>query len=227
MALYAEIQAINAPAEATPGTRVDITVRVKNLHSAPVYMTVSGVFFTGESLDINFPEQRTLNAGESYNFPGWFTMPYAHGTIYAWSWWYGSDEQFHLDDEKTKDVNMKSYVGWVEAAITYIYVDRAEETWLGWHAVAEGTLAVERAEETWLGWHAVAEATIHVMREGETFLGWWEAAVKTISVSRPGEDELDGKEFPWGTALLAAGGVVALASIIPKKGVVKTPVKGK
>ena len=108
MAQYADIIEIVAPAEAQAGSRVDITVRIKNTHSAAIGIMVGGALEYGVSPwpGIAFPTSSTnVNAGATYSFSGYFTMPDRKVTIHAYSYWYGVDEAWYFDDEMTKVVN--------------------------------------------------------------------------------------------------------------------------
>ncbi len=107
MAQYADIVEIIAPAEALNGSRVDITVRIKNTYSAAIGIMVGGALEYGVSPwpGITFPENSAnVNGGATHSFSGYFTMPNKAVTIHAYSYWYGADGAWHFDDEKTKNV---------------------------------------------------------------------------------------------------------------------------
>ncbi len=109
MAQYAQIVEIVAPSQAVSGERVDITVRIKNTYSAAIGIMVGGALEYGVSPwpGITFPSNSTnVNAGATYSFSGYFTMPNKAVTIHAYSYWYGADGAWHFDDEKTKSVNL-------------------------------------------------------------------------------------------------------------------------
>ena len=110
MAQYADIIEIVAPSQAAPGSRVDITVKTKNIYSAAIGIKVVGVpEYEGlpSGLYIQFPVQSdNVNAGVTYSFGGYFTMPDKKVTIHIYSYWYGADNLWHLDDEMTKVVNL-------------------------------------------------------------------------------------------------------------------------
>ena len=108
MAQYADIIEIVAPAEAVAGSRVDITVKIKNTHSAAIGIMVGGALEYGVSPwpGITFPTSSTnVNAGATYSFSGYFTMPDRKVTIHAYSYWYGADGAWYFDDEMTEVVN--------------------------------------------------------------------------------------------------------------------------
>ncbi len=109
MALYADILEIVAPSQTLPGDRVDITVRIKNTYSGAIGIMVGGALEYGVSPwpGIDFPESSAnVDGGVTYSFSGSFIMPDRRVTIHAYSYWYGADGYWHLDDEMTKVVNL-------------------------------------------------------------------------------------------------------------------------
>ena len=101
MAQYADIIEIVAPGEAQAGSRVDITVKVKNTHSGAIGIMVGGALEYGVSPwpGISFPEpSANVGGGVTQSFAGYFTMPDKKVTIHAYSYWY-------FDDEMTKVIN--------------------------------------------------------------------------------------------------------------------------
>jgi len=111
VAQYADIIEIVAPPEAAQGSRVDITVRIKNTHSSSIGVMVGGALEYGVSPwpGITFPEpSANVNGGATYSFSGYFTMPDKKVTIHAYSYWYGADGSWHFDDEMTRAVNLVS-----------------------------------------------------------------------------------------------------------------------
>jgi len=109
MALYADILEIIAPSQTLPGDRVDITVRIKNTYSGAIGIMVGGAQEYGVSPwpGIDFPESSAnVDGGVTYSFSGSFIMPDRRVTIHAYSYWYGADGYWHLDDEMTKVVNV-------------------------------------------------------------------------------------------------------------------------
>ena len=111
MAQYADIVEIVAPAQAAPGDRVDITVRVRNTYSDPIAIMVNGALEYGASPwpGIDLPENSAnVDGGATYSFGGSFIMPGGRVTIHAYSYWYGSDGYWYFDDEMTKVFNLMS-----------------------------------------------------------------------------------------------------------------------
>ena len=109
MAQYADIVEIVAPAQAAPGDRVDITVRVRNTYSGAIGIMVGGALEYGVTpwTGIDFPESSAnVDGGVIYSFGGSFIMPGSRVTIHAYSYWYGADGYWYLDDEMTKVVNL-------------------------------------------------------------------------------------------------------------------------
>ena len=109
MAQYADIVGITVPSEAMEGSRVDITVRIKNLYSGTSGIMVGGALEYGDSPwpGITFPENSAnVGPGSTHSFSGHFTMPNKKVTIHAYSYYYASDSYWHFDDELTKTVNL-------------------------------------------------------------------------------------------------------------------------
>ena len=111
MAQYADIVEIIAPTEATQGSRVDITVRIKNTYSSAIGIMVRGALEYSVSPwpGISFAEPSTnVNGGATHSFSGYFIMPDKKVTIHTYSYYYGVDGSWYLDDEMTKVVNLVS-----------------------------------------------------------------------------------------------------------------------
>ncbi len=109
MALYAQISEIIAPAQAISGSRVEITVRIKNLYSSLISLMVGGALEYGVSPwpGIEFYQTGAdVEGGETFSFNGYFYMPDRAVTIHGYSYWYGGDGYWHFDDEKTQGVNI-------------------------------------------------------------------------------------------------------------------------
>lgn len=110
MAQYADVIEIVTPAQAAPGSRVDITVKIKNIYSGIISILVGGAQEYGVSPwpGIDFPEQwANVNPGATYSFSGSFIMPSARVTVHAYSYWYCSDGSWYFDDELTKVINLQ------------------------------------------------------------------------------------------------------------------------
>ena len=113
MAQYADIVEIVAPAEAAAGSRVDVTVGIKNISSIPVGIMAVGVpeypdLPPATYINGLYPGEAVANvsAGATRSFPGYFTMPSANVTIHIYAYYFGVDDLWHLDDEMTKDVQL-------------------------------------------------------------------------------------------------------------------------
>jgi hypothetical protein len=127
VAQYADIIEIIAPSEAQFGSRVDITVRIKNTYSAAIGIMVGGALEYGVSPwpGITFPNSSAnVNAGATYSFTGYFTMPDKKVTIHAYSYWYGADGAWHFDDEMTKVVNLAEVVASQFGSIEIVSYER-------------------------------------------------------------------------------------------------------
>ncbi|MBI4295880.1 MAG: hypothetical protein HY667_02045 [Chloroflexi bacterium] len=109
MAQYAQIVEIVAPSQAVPGDLINVTVRIKNLYSAPIGIMVGGALEYGATPwpGISFPaNSANVDAGAIWEFSGYFYMPDKGVTIHAYSYWYGADGLWYLDDEKTRSVSV-------------------------------------------------------------------------------------------------------------------------
>lgn len=113
MAQYADIVEIVAPGEAAYGSRVDITVRIKNRYSSTIGIMVGGALEYGVSPwpGISFSEaSANVAGGATHSFSGYFTMPGKRVTIHAYSYYHGSDGYWHFDDEMTRAVGLAEEV---------------------------------------------------------------------------------------------------------------------
>jgi len=109
MAQYADVIEIIAPSQAAPGSRVDITVRVKNTYSGTISIMVGGALEYGVTPwpSVDFPENwANVDSGAVHAFNGSFIMPDRKVTIHAYSYWYGSDGYWYYDDELTRSVDI-------------------------------------------------------------------------------------------------------------------------
>jgi hypothetical protein len=112
MAQYADIIDVVAPAEAVAGSRVDITVKIKNLYSDAIGIMAGGALEYGVTPwpGIEFPTNwANVPAGQTQSFSGYFTMPDREVKIHAYSYWYGGGN-WHLDDEMVKTVKVAEAV---------------------------------------------------------------------------------------------------------------------
>ena len=112
MAQYADIVGIIAPAEAPAGSRVDITVTIKNKYSSTVGIMVGGALEYGVTPrpGITFPTNwANVAGGTTESFNGYFIMPDKKVTIHAYSYYYAG-ESWHFDDEMTKAVDLAEAV---------------------------------------------------------------------------------------------------------------------
>lgn len=114
MAQYAEITSLVAtPSPAPAGSRVDVVIKVKNLYSSPI--TILSQYNCGDGGPAPYyvtqpdgtVDRNTINPGEELTVLGAFTMGSTDVTVYAYSWWYGSDGQYHFDDQKQISVPLQ------------------------------------------------------------------------------------------------------------------------
>lgn len=100
---YTQITDIWGAAPAYAGSRVDITARIKNLHSSEIGIMVGGALEYGVTPwpGITFPDDwANVAAGASKDFAGYFTMPSSTVKLHIYSYYYGGDGAWHFDDEK-------------------------------------------------------------------------------------------------------------------------------
>lgn len=117
MASYTEITEIVAPAEAVVGSKVGIIVRIKNIGSVITTIMAVGVpeypgLPPAVYIDGLYPFTAMVDtlSGWVAEFTGSFIMPSSGVKIHIYSYWYGADGYWHLDNEKTKDVKLTELV---------------------------------------------------------------------------------------------------------------------
>jgi hypothetical protein len=107
MGTYTEITEIAAPSSARAGQKVDIEVKVKNLYSAPVYITVTGVV-SGTELYFGSIYYAVPALGMQ-SFYDSFVMPNKSVRLTAASfYWTGSE--WYKDDERYVDIALAELV---------------------------------------------------------------------------------------------------------------------
>jgi len=111
MALYADIIDLASPLQAASGDEVDFTTVVQNTYSYPIGVKVTaaleynGGLWTG----IIIPQDvANIDAQATYTFSGYFSMPDKTVIIHIYSYWYGADGQWYVDDEMTRVVSLAS-----------------------------------------------------------------------------------------------------------------------
>jgi len=103
---YTEITSILAPASAEAGSRVDVTVKVKNIDSLFDHLVACVAIFDST----RFIDQAVIiKSLKTHSFTGSFTMPSKNVTIYAYSY-YPVGADWILDDQKTKKVSLSELV---------------------------------------------------------------------------------------------------------------------
>ncbi len=113
MALYAQVIGVTVPGKAASGSTVNVSVKIKNLCSETISIMAAGWVELGgiSSLWIAFPDYwANVGPGQTYTFEGYFTMPELATKVHAFSYWYGSDGLWYLDDEMVKQVSLTELV---------------------------------------------------------------------------------------------------------------------
>jgi len=106
---YTEVTDIFGPSKVIPGSRVDITARIKNLYSSTIGILVGGALEYGVSPrpGVTFPsDQANVSGGASHDFAGYFTMPSKTVRLHVYSYYYGSDGTWHFDDERVVTIEI-------------------------------------------------------------------------------------------------------------------------
>jgi len=106
---YTDIVEIAVPASALAGSTVNIEVRVKNTYSSSIGIMVGGALEYGVTPwpGISFPvSSANVGPGATQTFYGSFKMPASNVRIHIYSYWYGTDGLWHLDDEQTRDISL-------------------------------------------------------------------------------------------------------------------------
>lgn len=127
MAVYADIVEIEAPSEAAEGSRVDITVRIKNKHTSTIGIMVGGALEYGVTPwpGITFPDSvANVSGGDTHSFSGSFYMPSSDVKIHAYSYYYGADGYWHFDDEMVKTVRLSEVIESEFGAIEIVGYER-------------------------------------------------------------------------------------------------------
>jgi len=104
---YTDIVEIVAPASARAGDTVRVVVRVKNIYTGAIYISVTGR--VDETSLIFTPSYAVVNPGEVYSFAASFIMPNKTVRVHSWSWyWDGSQWQVvdKGDDYEHKDISL-------------------------------------------------------------------------------------------------------------------------
>ncbi|GAI62184.1 unnamed protein product [marine sediment metagenome] len=98
---YTSIEAIIAPAEASPGDLVTVEVRVKNLYTGTIYIATTGRY---DSVDILPTEDYAIvDPGATRSFYFSFTMPNKDVELRVWSFFW-TGEEWYQDDYSYIDI---------------------------------------------------------------------------------------------------------------------------
>ena len=109
--MYAPINSLSAtPSPASPGTEIEVVLTIQNNYSSPVSILGDLTFACGGviyPITYDSLQSDTIDPGLTLRITGHFTMPGSAVTITAHSYWYGSDGQWHLDDQRTVSINIQ------------------------------------------------------------------------------------------------------------------------
>ena len=104
--IYTDVVEVVAPSTAMAGSRVDVTVRVKNIDPTYYHWVACVAIYDGSAHFID--QDAFLAPKETYPFSGHFTMPNKDITITAYSY-YSYYGEWIPDDEMSKDVKLAAY----------------------------------------------------------------------------------------------------------------------
>lgn len=233
MALYADIIDIDAPGSAVIGSRVDITVKIRNLYPSTIGIMVGGALEYGvvPYPQITFPDdQENVAGGATHSFSGRFTMPSKDVYIHAYSYYYSSDDfAWHFDDRMTKRVVATEEPAppppppeWYYATVRYLYVRKLEVPVPQWFHAVTRYLNVRMTEPIVpiVGWlYAVSKSITVKKAVAPPPVGWLYATTRLLTVKKvvvpvPPPEEV---KFPWGVAAVVGGGAIALAAMAEAK----------
>ncbi len=107
-AAYADITEIIAPAGANFGDTVNVEVKARNLHTYDITISVTGSV-PGTVLSFS-PDSAKVPPGGIHSYSASFIMPNNNVTINVWSFYWGTDDEWHKDDEGTKVVALSAMV---------------------------------------------------------------------------------------------------------------------
>jgi len=172
---YTEITEIVAPSSAVPGSRVDITVKIKNNYSSTIGVLVGGALEYGVTPwpTITFPtNSANVAAGATKSFSGYFTMPNAAVMIHAYSYYYGDDGYWYFDDEKEKDVDLA--VVWQKLATKAVTITPEI---VAWQKLATKAVTITPVVVTW---QKLATKSVTIL---PITPGWENLAAKAITLT--------------------------------------------
>ena len=193
---YTEIVAIDAPSSAVAGSRVDVTIRIRNTWTDYVHVSAIGVWDSEERfidwLDYWIPP------GETHSFSGSFIMPDRDVTIHAYSY-YEAEDGWYFDDEAARDVRLGEVVGWQVLDSRTLAVKSVPPV-VGWRVLDSRTLAVKSVPPV-VGWQVLDEKTVgltaappavawelvyqHEYPRGKTYVGKAEECTATLTIPLP------------------------------------------
>lgn len=113
---YTQITEIVAPSSAAAGETVSVEVRVKNLHTAGIYIIVTARVVDGDIVLLFGNVYHAVDAGVIQSFYDSFIMPNNSVRLWAWSW-YWTGTEWYQDDEASKDISLGVVPGFTEFAI--------------------------------------------------------------------------------------------------------------
>ncbi|GAI87717.1 unnamed protein product, partial [marine sediment metagenome] len=173
---YTEIVAIDAPSSAVEGSRVDVTIRIRNKYSASVHVSAIGVYDSEERF-IDWLDY-WISPGATHSFSGSFIMPSRDITIHAYSYFEAADGYWYFDDEAEKDVKLGEVVGW-QLLDTQLVGIRSVIP--GWQLLDSRNIAVALALPV-VGWQLLDSRNIAI-KSVPPVVGWQLLDEKTVGLT--------------------------------------------
>ncbi len=128
---YTEIEAIIAPADASPGALVTVEARVRNLHTGTIYIATTGRY---DSVDILPTEDYAIvDPGATRSFYFSFTMPPNDVELRLWSF-YWTGAEWYQDDYSYVDIALEEEVMLGGELVSAYIIWEGKE---GWNQILE------------------------------------------------------------------------------------------
>jgi len=195
---YTDIVAIDAPSSAVAGSRVDVTIRIRNKYTASVHVAAIGVYDSEERFI--YWQYYWIPAGVTHSFSGSFIMPARDVTIHAYSYYEAEDGYWYFDDEAEKDVKLEEVVGWQLLDTASVSVKSLAPPVVGWQLLDSRILAVALVPPV-VGWQLLDSRTIAIKSAPPPVVGWQLLDEKTVGLTAGPPEEMyeliQHTIYPW------------------------------
>lgn len=109
MGVYTKIEIVSCPSKAAHGERVDISVKVTNLHTAAINIQTAVTYHYDGSGGVLY-RWEVIAAGSSRTYSDWFSMPSADTEVRAASYYKVVDGYYYFDDQDVETIKLKELV---------------------------------------------------------------------------------------------------------------------